>query len=66
MEIEIIITHARLAKLYKDSGQTEEKNIHLREALAISQSSDNTTFNSLTNEQSLFNKLDEFEYLYPR
>ncbi len=67
IEIELIITHGRLAKLYKDTGQTEGKEVHLKEALSISQSSDKPAFNCLSNEALLFDKVAVFDkYLYPR
>ena len=67
VEIELIITHGRLAKLYKDTGQTEEKDVYLSKALTISQSSANPAFNCLTNGTLLFDKVAVFDkYLYPR
>ncbi len=66
IEMGRIITHARLAKLYKDIGQVEDKDIQLSKALAISKTSTNTAFNSLTNEQLLFEKIDKFDKLDSR
>jgi hypothetical protein len=67
MEMDSFITHARLAKLYKELGQVKDKDIQLSKALAISKTSTKTALNSLTNEQLIFDWVDEFDkYLYPR
>jgi hypothetical protein len=59
MGMDSILTHARLAKLYKDSGQTNEKDTQVKNALAIAKISANAAFNSLTNEQLIFELIDK-------